>query len=216
MYIPIGKNCLVAGQLNILKLREVSLPFDWLLIKDQYIFTYLNDLINTKFENFTKNLLYNDRNVVISEKYPFCEFLHQNLINNTIKNKPPLDYNLKNAIDRRCNRFMELIENKDNKNLFICNISYNSFKLYESLFFNEINKFINNKNIKCKFYLLIILSFKKDFYMEIDNKFKELKMVSFEKLLISQENTNTNNMENIYGNKNDFLKILKKYDNINS
>ena len=81
MYIPIGKNCLVAGQLDILKLREVALPFDWLLIKDQYIFIYLNDLINTKFENFTKNLLYNDRNVVISEKYPFCEFLHQDLNN---------------------------------------------------------------------------------------------------------------------------------------
>ena len=85
MYIPIGYNCLVAGNLEILNIRNKSFPFDWILINGEYLFSYLNDLINSKFIKFTKNLKYNHRNIVISENYPNCQFLHHDLINNITK-----------------------------------------------------------------------------------------------------------------------------------
>ena len=83
IYIPIGTNCHPAMNLNLLKLRTMSLPFDWLLINPLNIFEYLNNLINTNFSNFTKDLIYNNRNKVISKNYPYSEFFHYDLIKNT-------------------------------------------------------------------------------------------------------------------------------------
>ena len=49
MYIPIGHNCLVSGNLEILNIRNKAFPFDWNLISVENLFSYLNDLINSKF-----------------------------------------------------------------------------------------------------------------------------------------------------------------------
>lgn len=210
MYIPIGYNCLVAGNLEILNIRNKSFPFDWILINGEYLFSYLNDLINSKFIKFTKNLKYNHRNIVISENYPNCQFLHHDLINNITKRNGIIvkTDNLIETIDRRCNRFMEIIEDKNNDINFICNIEYNTFLMYESIIFEDMKLFINNNNIKCKFHLIVILSFWEEFDMIVDKKFETLKNVSFEKLDIDRT---AEGKASMYGDPNTFLNILNKY-----
>lgn len=55
IYIPIGTDCHPAGNLNSLKLRKFSLPFDWLFITEpNKIFEYLNNLISSQFAFFVK------------------------------------------------------------------------------------------------------------------------------------------------------------------
>ena len=49
MFISLGPNCHAAGNLTRLKLRNQSLPFDWLLCNELRVFEYINDLINTNF-----------------------------------------------------------------------------------------------------------------------------------------------------------------------
>jgi len=210
MYIPIGHNCLVSGNLEILNIRNKAFPFDWVLISVENLFSYLNDFINSKFNKFTKNLKYNHRNIVISENYPECEFLHHDLINNITKRNRIITKtdNLIETVNRRCNRFMEIIEDKNNEVNFICNLTYNSFKKDESIIFEDMKIFINNNNIKCKFHLIVILSFWEEFDMIVDEKFKQFKNVSFEKLDIDRS---AKGKASMYGDPNMFLNILNKY-----
>ena len=67
MFISLGPNCHTAGSLKKLNLRGEALPFDWMLCEGDRRFEYLNDLINTNFSNFTTNLSYNHRSIVISK-----------------------------------------------------------------------------------------------------------------------------------------------------
>jgi len=87
MFISLGPNCNLAGNLKCLNLRKQSLPFDWLLCNKVRIFEYVNSLINTNFSNFTTNLIYNYRGKVISTEYDYVEFFHHDLIKkyNTLK-----------------------------------------------------------------------------------------------------------------------------------
>ena len=58
-YISLGSSCHPAGNLRLLGVRKFALPFDWLLTTPEYVLEYVNDLINTNFQKFTKDLKYN-------------------------------------------------------------------------------------------------------------------------------------------------------------
>ena len=200
-FIPLGFNCHPAGNLNKLKLRKKSLPFDWLLIKQENIFEYINSLINTEFKNFTKNLTYNHRKKVISRNYDYVEFFHYDLIKNITINRPAdRNKNLIKTMNRRGKIFMDIIKS-NKKVVFICCINHDKLnkKLYDDMLLFE-----NNNNIKCNYKVLVYLSNNKDYNLEIPEYFLKLKNFIFDKYVKNIK------YSKIYGDPNDFKKMLKR------
>lgn len=210
MFIPIGPNCHPAGNLRNLKLRKESLPFDWLNCNQNHLFEYVNNLIDTKFSNFTTNLIYNYRGKVISKNYDYVEFLHHDLIKNITINRP--EDNNKNLIDtmkRRAKRFMNIISNENNKVVFLCMLHHenlikngliHNYKLYKDM----IN-FDNNLNIKCNFKVFVYLNNdNKDYDLIIPDELKNLNNFIFDKYIRNQS------VHKNYGDTEDFKQLLKK------
>lgn len=207
MYIPIGTNCHSAMNLNLLKLRTISLPFDWLLVNPLNSFEYLNNLINTNFSNFTKNLIYNNRNKVISENYPYSEFFHYDLIKNSTDKKENENENLIDMMNRRGERFMNIITDDKLNIIFLNNIIYDTFiDLDHDKFYNDIYLFENNKYIKCDFKVIIyLMNDDIDFNLDIPTKYYNLKKIIFTKYI-----KDTSISKN-YGNIEDFNKLLQTF-----
>jgi len=206
MYIPIGINCHPAMNLNMLKLRTMSLPFDWLLINSLNIFEYINNLINTDFINFTKDLVYNHRNKVISKHYPYSEFFHHDLIKNKTDkpDKNDRNDNLVDTMNRRAKRFMNLITDEKIDILFLNTIMYNNFQILDhDKLYNDMYQFENNKNIKCKFKILVyLMNDNTDFELNIPPKYNNLNNFIFRKYI---RNTS---ISKHYGKPEDFNKLL--------
>jgi hypothetical protein len=207
-YIPIGVNCHPAMNLNMLNLRKMSLPFDWLLINSLNIFEYINDLIRTDFINFTKKLEYNHRNKVISQYYPYTEFFHHDLIKNTSDkpemNNSNINNNLIDTMNRRGKRFMDIITDEKLDVIFLNTMMYDVFKnLDHDKLYNDMYQFENNCKIKCKFTILVyMMNDNNDFEMNIPPKYNYLKHFIFKKYV---RNTK---VSKYYGKLSDFRKIL--------
>ena len=158
--ISLGPDCTVAGLLNRLNMRKQSLPFDFLLTNSELGIQYVSDLINNNFSNYLENLTYNNK--VYSKNYPNTVFLHHDLIANKQKLVKSLhidhlnmDEPLINKFKRRSERFINLINDKNNFNLFFYYIDSRALskKFYETLDnFVNIMKYKSNNQ-----YLLIIL-----------------------------------------------------------
>jgi len=205
MYIPIGTNCHTAMNLDNLKLRTTSLPFDWLLINPLNIFEYLNNLINTNFSNFTKDLIYNNRNKVISKNYPYSEFFHHDLIKNTTDKIEIKNENLVDMMNRRGERFMKIITDNKMDIIFLNTMMYDTFNnLDHDKVYNDIYQFENNEYIKCNFRVIIyLMNDDNDFNLYIPSKYYNLKKVIFTKYI-----RDTSISKN-YGNIEDFNKLLQ-------
>ncbi len=125
MFISLGPLCQPALKLRKLGLKPISLPFDWMFIDGTRLFEYINDLINTNFQNFTNDLTYDWRDKVISKHYNYAEFFHYDLIKNTIFNRPEdNNKNLVEMMNRRGQRFMDIICNENNEVIFVCVFPY--------------------------------------------------------------------------------------------
>ena len=159
MFISIGPSCHPAGNLKKIGFRNESLPFDWLLCKMFRIFEYVNELINSKFKYFTANLIYNYRQKVISKNYNYVEFYHYDLIKNkTIgKNDVAANKNLVEMMNRRGERFMDIITNKKNEVVFLCMIHHTilikdgllNYKFYEDMKkFDNVGKPMSMEGVK--------------------------------------------------------------------
>ena len=215
MFISLGPNCHAAGNLTSLDLRNQSLPFDWLLCDEKRVFEYINDLINTNFCNFTTNLKYNNKEKVISANYEYVQFFHHDLLkNNTHRqvyhnfhDKKDYNENLIEVMNRRGKKFMDIISNEDNEVIFLCMINYNKLikngMIHDNKLFKDMINFDNNKNIKCKYKVLVYLH-NKDDDLIIPNEVKKLNNFIFDKYV---KNINVNR---VYGDKNDFKKLLEK------
>ena len=209
MFISLGPSCHAAGNLAKLGLRDQSLPFDWLLCNGTRVFEYVNKLINTHFRYFTKELIYNYRENVISKNYDYVEFVHYDLIKNKpIGRKKDRDKNLIEMMNRRADRFMNIISNKSNNVIFICRITYtllikdgliNNMKLYQDML-----SFDTNKNIQCNFKILIYLCQIDNYEMILPTELLNLKHFIFDKYI---HNTS---FDKIYGNPKDFKYLLEK------
>jgi hypothetical protein len=208
MFISIGPNCHPAGNLQALGFRNISLPFDWLLIEENSVFYYVNDCINTNFENFTKELIYNHRNKVVSKYYDFVEFFHYDLIKNVVFNRP-LDEGkqLLETMNRRAIRFMNIITKKDNEVIFLCmlhhtnvinNGNLNNIKLYK-----DMVAFDNNNNIKCSYKIVVYLYNDNDDYeLILPKEFLNLTHFIFLKYIRNQT------ISKVYGDSEDFKTLL--------
>ena len=95
IFIPIGIDCSVATILKKCNLRTFSLPFDWVVS-----YNGVSDIISNKFSNY----LFPDKKTNIS-----C---HTKFVHNIFPN----DYN---KMNRRIDRFMELLKNEKEQLVFI-------------------------------------------------------------------------------------------------
>lgn len=196
-YISLGPSCFSAWNLKFLKLRTQSLPFDWLLTDEKKGIYYVNDLINTKFLNFTKNIKYNENNQVISKNYPYSKFIHHNLITNKVKNRPKDNgKNLVELMNKRGERFLNLINDDANEIIFLYMISYSLYNNDDEFqkFLNDLKEFESNKNIKCNYKLLVYIINDNDFELKI---LKEFKNIIFDKHIIDTKNIHSYNKSNL-------------------
>ena len=198
IFIPLGRNCLIAGNLKLLNLRNLSLPFDWNLQKPAHKgLSCVNKLITNNFNGFTDNLTYhNFNNKPCSENYPNMIFVHHDLIKNS---------ELINTFTERSKRFMKIIHS--NKMCVFCyNISFSVYNNINSMktFFYDITQFFNIMRGKCKFKLIIIVDNDIEFDLEIYNfiKFEKLNNLYFKKFIINI------NVHKTYGDHLEFKKIL--------
>ena len=115
--VPIGCDCHPAHSLDILGLRKVSLPFDWIDIDPLKTIEYVADNINNKFVDFLKDTKTNEDGHFISGKYPFALFLHEKQLDSA------------ESVDkfkRRSNRFLKIIENENV--IFLHGLKVNSIR----------------------------------------------------------------------------------------
>jgi len=210
IYISLGPNCHAAGNLRFLKLRNISLPFDWLMTDEIKGIEYVNDLIKTNFINFVNNLKLIGSKKVISENYPYSQFVHHNLIKNTytpIGDYPENDLNLIETFKMRAQRFMDIINDSNNECTFLYGISYDVF-CNENLFqkiLNDLHCFENEimvKFSKCSYKLIIYILCDIKTYNEI-----ELKEHCFKNIVIKKYFINMS-VDRIYGNPSDFKELL--------
>ena len=115
--VPLGYDCHTAHTLDMLGLRKVSLPFDWIGMFSLKTFEFVTEKINDKFVDFLKDMKKNEEGHYISEKYPFLLSIHHNQLDSVESI---------NKFKRRSNRFLKIIEN-DNV-IFLHNLNVDSIR----------------------------------------------------------------------------------------
>ncbi len=102
--IPLGCWCHPAEVLKSLGIRRASFPFDWLATHPAKGIAYVNSNIETKFQNFIRELTTNDAGHLVSQHYPYAEFIHySDLASNTDRRQQMM---------RRSMRFLECFDNE--------------------------------------------------------------------------------------------------------
>lgn len=125
--IPIGCDCHPAYMLDKLKLRQKSLPFDWLDTEPLLAVKYAFENINNNFEFFAKNLKTNKEGKVFASKYPEALFYHfDDLITNTT---------LQKKVDVRIKRLLSIV--RLTPCYYIHNTKSNAFKTEQ-----EVDSFV--------------------------------------------------------------------------
>jgi hypothetical protein len=116
--IPLGHDCHPAYTLQELKLRTNSYPFDWLNIEPAQSIAYAVANIRDGFSHWIAELTRNEKNYVISKRYPYAEFMHQNdLIENMAMQK---------KFRTRAAKFLNTIKKK--RVFFLHNLSADGLK----------------------------------------------------------------------------------------
>lgn len=146
--IPIGCDCHPAYTLQKLNIRKHSLPFDWLNtdpIKGiDFVFQNLKD----GFGAFLRNLSRNGEGHIVSEKYPYAEFMHEkNLIENQFD---------RDKFAKRIKRLQRLLTKKI---YFLYNVTSVSLKSDEQVFsfYNSVVEF--TKQLKADQFLCLYIRY---------------------------------------------------------
>ena len=217
IYISFGPDCHAAGNLRFLGVRKTSLPFDWLLTDELRGIEYVNSLIRSNFEYFVADLKLIGSKTVISTHYPYAKFVHHNLLKNTMtpigdcyEGGKDLVANFKT----RCNRFMDIINNANNRPIFLYKISFNTYNNVEvfNKIISDINIFVNEvmpKHSKCKYRLIVYISVNDiQLYNSLDLSDLNvgLENVNFEKYYMNKS------IHPHYGSTDAFKKLLETYE----
>ena len=116
LIIPIGCDCHPSYTLGKLNIRIHSLPFDWLNTDPILGVQYVVDNLKTDFTNFLSNLTLNEKGNIVSQNYPYAEFLHEkDLIANELT---------RIKFKRRITRFLDFY--KTNDCFFLYNVTSES------------------------------------------------------------------------------------------
>jgi hypothetical protein len=116
MFVPIGVDCGNADFLKKRNLRQISLPFDWVVT-----YNGVSEIIKNDFSNYISNNKFNNNYDVY--------FMHNDFTN----------LNDKTTMERRINRFKHILETSNEKITFVR--KGHAFHHHE-----EINKHKNNSN----------------------------------------------------------------------
>ena len=214
-YISLGPDCLTAANLNMLGLRKISLPFDWLLTKNDIDgIDYVIKNIDTNFQYFLTNLKQNKKGWYSKNFpetfFPHCDFnaresefekLKQHYFAEHFENKSS-----ETQIDkfkRRANRFINIINNSNNYCVFFYKVTNNTFFDEDTLgsIVNKIEYFIKKCSCKYKFLIYTVME-KKEKQITFQNKFKNKHIYC--KIYRINYATNSD-----FGNKNDFAQLIK-------
>jgi hypothetical protein len=118
LIIPIGQDCHPAYTLQELKLRTTSYPFDWLNTEPRQSIAYVLENIRDGFLYWISDLTRNENDYVISKRYPYVEFMHQN---NLIENA-----SIQEKFRNRAAKFLRAIKKRNV--YFLHNLSADALK----------------------------------------------------------------------------------------
>lgn len=217
-YISLGPDCLTAANLNMLDLRKISLPFDWLLTKNDIAgIDYVNKNIDTHFQYFLTNLKQNKKGYYYSENFPETFFPHydfkakeaefeklkRHYFAEYFENKSP-DSQI-DKFKRRANRFINIINNSNNHCIFFYRVTNNTFFDEDTLcsIVEKIEYFIKKCRCGYKFLIYTSLADKNNEKTIIFQKRFKNKFIYFKIYHINY----TKNSE--FGDKDDFKKLIK-------
>ncbi|NMH27041.1 DUF1796 family putative cysteine peptidase [Flavobacterium silvaticum] len=145
--VPIGCDCHPAYMLQSLRIRNKSLPFDWLNTEPKFALEYVSENLLHKFEKYLANLTRNQNGNVISANYPYAEFIHEPHL--------PEDQIAQERMSRRAKRFLDVT--KSNPVAFLHMIPADAFQDKESLdrYISSITGFIQNLEPRQALYVYI-------------------------------------------------------------
>lgn len=103
-FVSLGENCSSAWYLKQLGLKEASYPFDWIFSSPDIVF----DCINDRFEKYLDKKFIVPKNNSTSAGH---SYYHDDFFNHRNPLASDDDYNYHK---RCCNRFIELVESKNN------------------------------------------------------------------------------------------------------
>lgn len=168
-FIPLGGNCSVSYNLNKLKLRSVSYPFDWSSIN----LSNLVNVITNDFHKFDEIELvkYSENHNSYIVKNNYCKFAHEVLY--SPDNKPHAENsiedilyrnislklsfeNFKQKLQKRIFLFKQILDNKDEFKIFVRleTFNYKNNEIYTNYILDLINYLEFNKKLKFKFILI--------------------------------------------------------------
>ncbi|PTT25291.1 hypothetical protein DBR28_18175 [Chryseobacterium sp. HMWF028] len=128
--IPIGKDCHAAHSLDILNIRNQSLPYDWVRLKSTSGLRTVSQNIQERFKFFLSDLKRNEKGNTYAEKYPEAEFTHAKALID--------DPKLRNTFEKRCQRILDIISHKPVALLHIIEIT--KFDLVDAKLFCNMAK----------------------------------------------------------------------------
>ena len=196
--VPVGCDCHPAYTLQKLNIRKKSLPFDWLNTDSIKGLEFVSENLKNNFKDFLSNLYINTRGHIVSEKYPYSEFMHEKKL---IEQKSDKDKFL-----RRIGRLKQLLNNEI---YFLYNITSNSLDseknvddFYKSVI--EFNSQLKNNQILC-IYIRYDESLK-----ENENHCKKLiKLLSNSKNIKISNYVREKKKEGIWGNEKYYPVLYK-------
>lgn len=118
--IPIGKDCHAAHSLDILNIRNQSLPYDWIRLRSMSGLRTVSQNIQERFTFFLSDLKRNEKGNTYAEKYPEAEFTHAKAVTD--------DPKLRSTFEKRCQRALDIISHQSVAFLHIIEITKFGFE----------------------------------------------------------------------------------------
>ena len=100
--VPIGRDCHAAHSLQVMGLREQSLPYDWIRLKPEVGLRIVKDNIAKNSKFFLKNLKKNAEGNTYAEAYPEAQFTHAKAVLDNPK--------LRETFEKRASRLLSIAQ----------------------------------------------------------------------------------------------------------
>ncbi len=196
----LGNYCFSAALLNMIKVREMALPFDWLFTTPKFT----TEVLKNDFQDFLNPKYYTD--IALNEPYNERQAGHTLYHENFFNHKDPrqkIDYDY---YVRCVDRFREFIKIGDKK-LFICSYKNLEDKMGDSLMSDifELNKVLSE--MTQNYHLLCHINYPNN--KDLKHEITEMGNITFFELYTKQDNHGLG-----YGNDDDNKYFFEKFNNL--
>jgi len=196
----LGNYCFSAALLNMIKVRDRALPFDWLFTTPKFT----SEVLKNDFQDFLDPKYYTDisLNEPANERQAGHTLYHENFFNHKDP-RQKLDYDY---YVRCVDRFREFIKIEDKK-LFICSYKNLGNKMDDSLMSDifELNKVLSE--ITQNYHLLCHINYPNNKYLK--HEITEMDNITFFELYTKQDNHGLG-----YGYDEDNDYFFEKFNNL--